>query len=70
MRWKNVSVNYCTNVSSFSNPKTRDELVRSKLKLTDNAERANLPWARGNFEICNILEPGKEFKSTVTWLNL
>ena len=44
--------------------------MRSKLKLTDNAERANLPWGRGNFEICNILEPGKEFKSTVTWLNL
>ena len=70
MRWKNVSVNYCTNVSSFSNPKTRDKLVGSKLKLTDNAERANFSWERGNFEICNILKSGKEFKSTVTSLNL
>ena len=66
-----VSVNYCTNVSSLGNPKTlRDKLVRSKLKLTDNPDRGNFPWGRGNCEICNILKPGKEFKSTVTWLNL
>ena len=54
-------------MSSLGNPKTlRDKLVRSKLKLTDNAERGNFPCEKGNFEICNILKPGKEFKSTVT----
>ena len=55
MKWKNVSVNYYTNVKSLSNPKTfRDKLVRSKLKLTDDAERGNFPCGRGNCEICNI----------------
>ena len=54
-------------MSFLVNPKTlRDKLVRSKLKLTDNAERGNFPYEKGNFEICNILKPGKEFKSTVT----
>ena len=33
----------------FRNPKTlRDKLVRSKLKLTDDAERGNFPCGRGN----------------------
>ena len=60
-----VSVNYCTNVSYLGNPKAlRDKLVHSKLKLTDDAERGNFPCGRGNCEICNILTPGKEFKST------
>ena len=64
MRWKNVSTNYCTNVSILGNPKIlRDKLVLSKLKITDDAKR-------GNSEICNILKPGNQFKSTVTWLNL
>ena len=53
----------------MDNPKTlRDKLVRSKLKLTDNAERGNFPCGRGNCEIYNILKPGKGFKSTVTWI--
>ena len=44
-----VSVNYCTNVSSLGNPKAlRDKLVHSKLKLTDDAERGNFPCGRGN----------------------
>ena len=68
---KKVSINYCTNVRSLDNPKTlRDKLICSKLKLTDNAERGNFPCGRGNCEICNILKPGKGFKSTVTWINL
>ena len=50
---------------SFRNPKTRDKLVCSKLKLTDDAERGNFPCGRGNCKICNILKPGKQFKSTV-----
>ena len=51
----------------MGNPKTlRDKLVHSKLKLTGNAERGNFPGGRGNCEICNILKPGKKFKSTVT----
>ena len=34
---------------AFHNPKTlRDKLVRSKLKLTDDAERGNFPCGRGN----------------------
>ena len=51
---------------SFRNPKTRDKLVCSKLKLTDDAERGNFPCGRGSYEICNILKSGKEFKSTIT----
>ena len=71
MSWKNVSVNYCTNVSSLGNPKTlRNKLACSKLKLTGFPERGNFPCGRGKCEICNILKPGKEYKSTVTWLNL
>ena len=42
---------------AFRNPKTlRDKLVRSKLKLTDDAERGNFPCVRGNCEICNMLK--------------
>ena len=49
---------------AFRNPNTlRDKLVPSKLKLT---ERGNFPGGRGNCEICNVLKPGKEFKSIVT----
>ena len=44
----------------------RDNLVHSKLKLTDYAEWGNFPCGRGNCEICNILKPGKDFKSTIT----
>ena len=34
---------------AFRNPKAlRDKLVRSKLKLTDDAERGNFPCGRGN----------------------
>ena len=52
---------------AFRNPKTlRDKLVRSKLKLTEDTERGNFPCGRGNYEICNALKSGKEFKSTVT----
>ena len=37
---------------AFRNPKTlSDKLVRSKLKLTDNAERGNFPCGRGKCEI-------------------
>ena len=52
---------------AFRNPKTlSDKLVRSKLKVTDDAERGNFPCGRGSYEICNILKSGKEFKSTIT----
>ena len=52
---------------TFRNLKTlSDKLVRSKLKLTDDAERGNFPCGRGSYEICNILKCGKEFKSTIT----
>ena len=52
---------------AFRNPKTlREKLVRSKLKLTEDAERGNFPCGRGNCEVCNILKLGKQFKSTVT----
>ena len=52
---------------AFRNPKTLgDKLVRSKLKLTDDAKRGNFPCGRGICEICNILIPGREFKSMVT----
>ena len=71
MRWKNVSVKYCTKVSSLGDPKIlRNKLIRWKFKLTDDPERGNFPCGRGNCKICNILKLGKEFKSTVTLLNL
>ena len=45
-------------VLAFRDPKTlHDELVCSKLKLTDNNVRGNFPCGRSNCEIC---------KSTVT----
>ena len=71
MSWKNVSVSYCSNISSLGNLKTlRDKLVCSKFKLTGDADWGNLPCGIGNCDICNILKPGKDFKITVTWLNL
>ena len=71
MWWKNVSVIYCTNVSSLGNPKTlRDKLVGSKLKLTAYAKRGNFPCGRGICEIWNILKPSKKFEITLIWLNL
>ena len=52
--------------AAFRHPKTlHDKLVLSK-KLTDDAERGNFPRGRGNCEVCSVLKPGKEFKSTVT----
>ena len=52
---------------AFRNPKTlRDKLVRSKIRQNDEEERGNFPCEHSNCEICKILEPGKEFKSTVT----
>ena len=48
---------------AFRNPKTLcGKLVRSKLKLTDDAERGNFPCGRGKCEICNILKPDNRFK--------
>ena len=52
---------------AFCNPKTlRDKLVRSKIRENDEEERGNVPCGHNNCEICKILEPGKEFRSTVT----
>ena len=34
--------------------------------IYDDAERGNFPCGRGNCEICSILKPGKQFKSTLT----
>ena len=52
---------------AFSNKKTlRDKLVRSKIRQNDEEQRGNFPCRHSNCEICKILEPGKEFKSTVT----
>ena len=52
---------------AFHNPKTlHDKLVRSKIRENDEGERGNFPSGHSNCEICKILEPGKEFKSTVT----
>ena len=52
---------------AFRNPKKlRDKLVRSKIRENDEEERGNFPCGHSNCEICKILEPGKEFKSTVT----
>ena len=52
---------------AFRNPKTlHDKLVRSKIRENDEGERGNFPSGHSNCEICKILEPGKEFKSTVT----
>ena len=52
---------------AFRNPKTlRDKLVRCKIRENDEGEKGNFPCGHSNCEICKILEPGKEFKSTVT----
>ena len=34
--------------------------------IYDDAERGNFPCGKGNCEICNILKPAKQFKSTLT----
>ena len=52
---------------AFRNPKTlRDKLVRCKIRENDEGEKGNFPCGHSNCEICKILQPGKEFKSTVT----
>ena len=51
---------------AFHNLKTlRDKLVRSKIRENDEEEKGNFPCGHSNCEICRILEPGKEFLSTV-----
>ena len=50
----------------FPYPKTlRDKLVRSKIRGNDEDERGNFPCGHSNCEVCKMLEPRKEFKSTV-----
>ena len=52
---------------AFHNPKTlRDTLVCSKLRPDYEEERAIFICGRRNCDICNILLPGNEFKSTTT----
>ena len=52
---------------AFRNPKTsRDKLVRSKIRENHEEKRGNFPCGHSNCEICEISEPGKEFKSTVS----
>ena len=51
---------------AFRNPKTCHKLVRCKIRENDEGEKGNFPCGHSNCEICKILEPGKEFKSTVT----
>ena len=46
--------------------KLRDKSVKSKIRQNDEEEKRNFPCGHSNCEICKILEPGKEFKSTVT----
>ena len=51
----------------FRNPKSLcDNLVRSKLKSEDEKERGNFPYCRKNCDICNIVYPSNQFRSTVT----
>ena len=53
--------------AAFPNRKTlRDKLVRSKLRPDYEEERGVFTCGRRKFDICNILEPGKEIKSTTT----
>ena len=52
---------------AFPDPKTlRDKSVRSKIRQNDEEEKENFSCGHSNCEICKILEPWKEFKSTVT----
>ena len=44
----------------------RAKLLRSKIRENDEEERVNFPCGHSNCEICKILGPGKELKSTVT----
>ena len=56
---------------SLRNPKPlRDKLLRSKLKLTDDTERGKFPYGRGNYEIYNVLRPGKGLKAHLKDLQL
>ena len=53
---------------AFRNPKTFcSKIVRSKIRENEEEEWGNFPRGHNNCEICKILEPGKEFKSTITW---
>ena len=76
MYWKGASV--CTEVTLklvLTKPQRvvlrylkiiHDKLYYSKLKLTDDTERRNFSCARGNCEIFNIVNSGKEYESTAT----
>ena len=56
---------------SLRKPKPlRGKLLRSKLKLTDDTERGNFPYGTGNYEIYNVLRPGKGFKAHLKDLQL
>ena len=52
---------------AYRNPKTlKDKLVRSKLKTsTENKTKGFVGCGRKNCEICNIVEKGDEFESSV-----
>ena len=51
----------------FRNPKShRDKLVLSKLKSEDEKEQGNFPCCRKNCDICNVLYPSNQFRSTFT----
>ena len=53
--------------TAFCNLKTlRDKLVRSKLRPYHEEERGFFICGRRSCDICNILEPGNDFKSTST----
>ena len=53
--------------AAFCNLKTlRDKLVRSKLRPYYEEERGFFICDRRSCDICNILEPGNDFKSTTT----
>ena len=52
---------------AFRKPKTlHDKLSRSKLRPYYVEERGDFICVRRNCDICNILEPDNEFKSTTT----
>ena len=54
-------------LKSIHNPKTLcDNLVRSRLRAYYEEERGVFICGIKNCDICNILEPGNEFKSTTT----
>ena len=52
---------------AFRNPKSlRDKLVRPELKSEDEKEQGNFPCCGKHCDICNILYPNNQFRSTVT----